>query len=342
MRTLTRRQLIRTGICTAAGLAGYPRAALAKVGDVSNHPADYWKPTGGTDLQCHLCPRGCRVKAGERGFCGSRENIDGKYIVRVYGKPCVAFVDQSYQFAQARPEETDNKDLPPERLIAEAKRLDLKLITFTYSEPTQCIEYVKDTAALGKEHGIRTTIHTAAYIEPQPLLDMCRDLSAVNIDFKAMDEDFYRTITDGQLAPVLRAIKAVKELGIWLELTNLVIPGHNDSPDMVKKMAQWILANVGADTPLHMSMFFPTYKMLSVPHTPKDTLRDLRKVAYDEGLRYVYVGNVPGDPAESTYCPKCNAKLVKRIGYSQTSNTGLDTAGRRCRYCRARIPGVWR
>ncbi len=357
----------------ASGLVGPTGPARARIGDVSDHPARFWEPRGGTDLQCRLCPRGCRVKAGERGFCGSRENVGGKHVVRVYGKPCVAFVDpvekdpffhflpasktlavgtascnldcrycQSYQFAQARPEETDNKDLPPERLVAEAKRLGLKLITFTYSEPTQAIEYVIDTAALAKEHGIRTTVHTAAYIEPQPLLEMCRDLAAVNIDLKAMSDEFYRTVTGGQLAPVLEAIKTIRKLGVWLELTNLVIPGHNDSPAMVKKMARWIRDNVGAETPLHLSMFFPTYKMLSVPHTPKETLRELRKVAYDEGLRYVYVGNVPGDPAESTYCPKCHAKVIKRIGYSQTRNTGLDVKNGRCAFCGLKIPGVWR
>ncbi|MFQ5809698.1 MAG: AmmeMemoRadiSam system radical SAM enzyme [Armatimonadota bacterium] len=372
---MTRRQFLCTGLragAAAAGLAACPRAARAKVGDVSNHEALFWKPLNGTDLQCQLCPRRCRVKAGERGFCGSRENIDGKYVARVYGKPCVAFVDpvekdpffhflpsqktlaigtascnldcrycQSYAFAQARPEETDNKDLPPQRLVAEAKRLGLKLITFTYSEPIQAIEYVMDTAALAKGHGIKTTVHTAAYIEPGPLLQMCRDLAAVNIDLKGMSEDFYRDVTGGQLAPVLSAIETVRNLDVWLELTNLVVPGHNDSPAMVKKMAAWIRDNVGRDTPLHLSVFFPTYKMLSVPHTPKETLRDLRKVAYDEGLRYVYVGNVPGDPAESTYCPKCRAKVVKRIGYSQTSNTGLDINNSACARCRAKIAGKW-
>ncbi|MFQ6097022.1 MAG: AmmeMemoRadiSam system radical SAM enzyme, partial [Armatimonadota bacterium] len=325
-RRFSRRDFLRTaaggGTALALGVAAPCTAAWAKIGDVSNHPARFWERGAGTDVVCKLCPRGCTIKVGERGFCGARENVGGKLITLVYGKPCVAFVDpvekdpffhllpaqktlavgtaccnldcaycQSHEFAQSRPELTDNMNLPPERLVAEAKRSGLKLITFTYSEPIQAIEYVIDTARLAKSQDVHVTVHTAAYINPEPFQEMCRDVLAVNIDLKGFTEDFYAKITGGRLKPVLETIKAARRAGVWLELTNLVLPGHNDRDDMVTEMCKWIVANVGAETPLHVTRFFPKYKMLNTPSTPIDTIVNVRSVAYKAGLRYVYTGN---------------------------------------------------
>jgi pyruvate formate lyase activating enzyme len=299
--------------------------------------------------------------------------MGGQLMTLVYGKPCVAFVDpvekdpffhllpaqstlavgtaccnldcaycQSHEFAQSRPELTDNMDLPPERLVAQAKSKGLKLITFTYSEPIQAIEYVIDTARLAQAQGIGVTVHTAGYVNPEPFQEMCRGLLAVNVDLKGFTEDFYTRITGGQLKPVLAAIAQARKAGVWLELTNLIVPGHNDRTDMVTAMSRWIVEQVGAETPLHMTRFFPKYKMLNVPSTPIDTVVNMRGAAYKAGLRYVYTGNIPGNAGENTFCPKCGAKIIRRVGYSQTENLGLRIQTGSCAFCRQKIPGLWR
>ena len=350
------------------------QAAWRGTGNVSDQPARYWKPLEGSDLRCALCPRLCTVKNGERGFCGARENTDGEYRTRVYGRPCedAVLLDpiekapfnhvmpaaktlalgcagcnldckycQSWEWAQNRPEATNNKILPPASVVAACQKYGLKWIVFTFTEPVQCIEYVMDTAREAKQNGIRTAVHTAGYVQPGPLKDMIADLAAVNVDLKGFSDDFYQTVTGGSLAPVLETIKAVKAAGKWLEVTNLVIPGYNDSENMVVEMARWIVGNCGAETPLHLSRFFPKYKMLNVPATPTEKLRALRQAAWKEGLRYCYIGNVPGEGGENTFCAKCGTKVIKRVGYAQTANLCLDTRTGRCGNCGNRIPGIW-
>ncbi len=360
-------------ICAGLGPAfNLVPAAWRRVGDVSDHPALFAVHSEGKDIQCILCPRMCKVKPGERGLCASRENVNGEYRVKVYGKPAQILIDpiekdpffhyrpgsktlalgtptcnltchycQSWSFAQARPEETDNQDLPPDKLVAQAKKYGLKSITFTFSEPVQCIEYVIDTAALAREHGIDVTVHTAAYVNVEPIKKMCENLTAVNVDLKGFTEEFYRDICGGQLAPVLKAIKAIKETGVWLELTNLVVPDCNDSPDMVRNMSRWIVKNLGRDVPLHFGKFFPMFKMANKNGTPLETLKNLRRIAWFEGVRYPYIGNVPGEAAESTYCPKCRAKVIHRAGYNHITNVGLNLKTGKCRFCGYKIPGIW-
>jgi pyruvate formate lyase activating enzyme len=373
-----RRFLCSLGQCAFAAAAGpgailaTGRLAEAAVGNVSNKVADYWHTVAGGETKCDLCPRACCIKPGERGFCGARENQQGKYISKVYGKPCVVYVDpmakgpffhylpntktvalgtagcnldcgfcQSYTFAQARPEQTDNKDLPPESLVAQAKKYGLPTITFTYSEPIQCIEYVIDTCKLAHQQGIRVLIHTAAFIQPDAMRDLCHAVDGLNIDLKGFDEDKYFECTGGRLAPVLDALEMARASKKHLEVTWLTIPGYNDSRAMVTQACKWIVSKLGADTPVHFSRFFPKYKMQQVPATPITTLEDVRDAAYKAGIRYAYIGNVPGHGAESTYCPKCSMVVVKHIGYQRIDYVGLDPRSGRCRKCRLEIPGVW-
>jgi len=347
------------------------RSLPTKVGATSNKVCLFFKPAGGTDTICLVCPRKCKIKVGERGFCGVRENRGGKYISLVYGYPAVVRADamekgpffhylpgtksialgtagcnldckycQSWEFAQARPEQTDNKYLPPDSLVEQTRALGLRSITFTFSEPLACIEYVIDTAKVARATGLKVLVHTAAYGLEEPLRELCKYVSAVNVDLKGYSESFYKQITGGDMATVLAGIRTIKSSGVWLELTTLVVPGYNDDPATFAKMCQWVCSNVGRDTPLHVSRFFPQYKLRTTPPTPKETLTKLRRIGYEQGLRYVYLGNLGGDPGESTYCPQCHLRLVERIGYKVRFD-GLDPRTGKCCKCGMRIPGIW-
>lgn len=350
-------------------LSSAPRQA---VGNVSNHRARYWRPVKGLETECLLCPSRCVIQPGERGTCGVRENQDGAYISKIYEKPAEIRRDamekgpffhflpgteslalgfagcnldckycQSAAFAKARPETTDNKNLSVQGLVRQLKQLGYKSVTFTYSEPLQAIEYLLDVAQLARANGIAVLVHTAAYFLPEPFEDVCQNVDAINIDLKGFTEHFYKTVTGGELQPVLdNIVRARRYDNLWLELTNLVVPGYNDDDATFSRMCQWIVANCGPDTPLHISKFFPQYKFRNLPPTPNDTLKRLRKLAFQTGLRYVYLGNMPGDPGESTYCPKCGVKVISRNNY-EVSFPNLDLRTGKCTKCGYVIPGVW-
>ena len=353
------------------GLTALPQAAMGKVGNISNVPARYFKALGDKEIKCQLCPRHCQIRQGERGLCGVRENVDGVYVTKVYGKPTAIKGDpmekgpffhflagtktlalgtagcnltclycQSWQFAQRRPEQTDNQSLMPDDLVAQVQKYELPSITFTFSEPMIAVEYVIDTAKLARKAGIKTCLHTAAWCNEQPLRDVCSVVDAVNIDLKGFTGKFYEDVVGGRMDSVLENIKTVADTDVWLELTNLVIPGYNDNPDTFKAMCEWIVDNLGPDVPLHVSRFFPAYRLRNVPATPFDTLKDLRKLAFTAGLHYVYLGNMAGDPSESTYCPKCGTQVVHRVGY-EVENKALNIRTYKCTKCGLTIPGVW-
>ncbi len=249
---------------------------------------------------------------------------------------------QNWEFTQALPETTDNKDLSPQSMVEQVQEHSIPSIIFTLNDPTQCIEYLLDTARLARPRGIFMLAHTAGFICEEPLQEMCGALDAIAVDLKGFTEDFYEDMTGGaKLETVLSTIQTIHHSGTWLELTHLVIPGYNDNTATFRKMCQWILDNLGPDVPLFVSRFFPKYQLRRVQATSVDTLRSLRKAAYQVGLRYVYLGNMPGDPAESTYCPACGMKVIKRNGPNVT-NTGLDVRTGRCVKCNCAIPGVWK
>jgi pyruvate formate lyase activating enzyme len=183
-------------------------------------------------------------------------------------------------------------------------------------------------------------LKTGGYGNPPVIRDLCAAVDAVNVDFKAWDPEVYRTITTCERDTMMQSIQIATEADVWLEVTNLVVPGYNDDERQVTAMAQWIIDNCGRDTPLHMSRFFPKYRFRSIDPTSRDTLLKLRKVAFNTGLRYVYLGNMGGDPSESTYCPKCWLKVIERVGFRVT-NKGLDVKTGKCTKCGLRIPGVW-
>ena len=331
--------------------------------------ARYWEALDDGYIRCKLCPRQCVVPAGGRGYCGVRENRDGVYYTLAYGNPCAVHVDpiekkpfyhflpettafsiavagcnldckfcQNWHISQARPDETYNFALAPGDVVDLAVESGCPSIAYTYSEPTIFFEYMLDCARVARERGIRNVYHSNGFINEEPLRELCQYLDAANIDLKGFSDDYYREMTNGSLAPVLRTLRILVEEGVHLELTTLVVPGENDQPEMMRDMCRWIHANLGDSVPLHLSRFHPQYRLLALPPTPVETLEEARGIALSEGLKYVYIGNVPGHEANSTYCPDCGSRVIYRIGY-RVDPSGLN--GGRCAACSTSVEGVW-
>lgn len=319
-------------------------------------------------VQCELCPNGCVLEENQRSRCRARINRDGRLFSIVYGKPCAVHVDpiekkpffhflpgttafsiatagcvlsckfcQNWQISQAKPEDTDTYDLPPNKVVKYAKQYKCMSIAYTYTEPTVFYEYMYDIAIIAKSNNIKNTMHSCGYINEKPLRKLSKYLDAANIDLKGFSEDFYVKICSGSLKPVLNTLSVLKEEGVWLEITNLIIPTLNDSSSLIKDMCIWIRRNLGADVPLHFSRFFPNYKLLDLAPTPVETLMQARKIAIEQGIRYVYIGNVRTE-GENTYCPTCKRIIIERAGYFVKQNNIIDG---KCKYCSTKISGIW-
>jgi len=372
--TLSRRHFLKAAVRCAflLGISGFPAAAWTqgeKKGLLGTKLSPYFLTLGNQRIQCQLCPRECLVGDGQRGFCGVRQNREGKYYSLVYGNPCAVHVDpiekkpfyhvlpastsfsiatagcnlrckfcQNWEISQATPDETFNLDLPPEKVVALAKRAGSRSIAYTYVEPTIFYEYMFDTAQLARKEGILNVCHSNGFINPEPLKALCRVMDAANIDLKGFTEEYYGSMAQGRLAPVLRTLKTLKKEGVHVEITNLMVPTQNDDMDKVGKMCAWIKNELGADTPLHFSRFYPLYKLRNLPPTPVSTLEKSRRAALAIGLEYVYIGNVPGHEAERTYCPRCQKMLIGRRGYAIGEN---NLSKGKCRYCGKPLPGIW-
>jgi len=332
--------------------------------------AYFYKKLDNHGVQCQLCPRKCIIQPGKRGYCEVRENRNGVLYSLVYAKPCAIHIDpiekkpffhflpssyalsvatagcnldcvfcQNWQISQARPEEVKYTYLEPEELIERVRKSGTTTIAYTYTEPTVFYEYMYDTAKLARAGGIRNVMHSNGHINEEPLRQLCKYLDAANIDLKGFSKKYYSEMSQGDLDSVLKTLKILKEEGVWVEITNLILPGYNDDDETIIKMCLWIKENLGDGVPVHFSRFWPMYKMLSLNPTPLATLEKARKIALDCGLKYVYIGNVPGHEGENTYCPGCGKAVVKRSGYSILEEN-LDEQGR-CKFCGEKIPGVW-
>lgn len=362
-------------LCAGTGmlpLSICPRAARGaslQKGFTARKISPYFTPIGNRTIRCDLCPHACEVEPGERGRCEVRENIDGRYYTLTYGNPCSIQVDpvekkpffhvlpgtrsfslatagcnfnckfcQNWEISQARPEETHNYALAPEEIIRLARHYQCRSIASTYVEPTIFIEYMLAIARLAKPLPILKVMHSNGFINPKPLADLCRFLDAACVDLKGFSEAFYREVCDGRLAPVLATLRQLRAAGVHTEIVNLVIPGKNDDMDEIRAMCRWIRKALGPDTPLHFSRFYPRYKLKSVARTPVGTLDQARRIAMDEGLYFVYIGNVAGHPGEHTYCPGCRRILIRRAGYRILAS---DLENGRCRHCGRQIAGIW-
>jgi pyruvate formate lyase activating enzyme len=246
---------------------------------------------------------------------------------------------QNWQISQFSPKDTDNYDFMPDKIVEQCSANKCESIAYTYSEPTTFYEYVYDTAWLARTKGIKNILKSNGYINEEPLRKLCTVLDAANIDLKCYDDAIYKKMSEGNLEPVLKALKVFKEEGVWLEITNLVIPEWTDDLEMIKKMCGWLVTNGLQDTPLHFSRFTPMYKLNQLPLTPVSTLEKAREIARSAGVHYVYIGNVPAHAAENTYCHKCSALIIERRGFTILQNTMQDGA---CGKCKTKIPGVWK
>ncbi len=329
----------------------------------------YWKPLNDRDVKCLLCPRECIVEDGSRGFCGARENNGGIYYTLTYGNPCAVHIDpiekkpffhvlpgtfafsiatagcnlrckfcQNWRISQTTVEETYNYDLSPKEVASLSKRYGCMTVTSTYTEPTVFFEYSLSIAKNARKLGLLYTCHSNGFINEKPLIELSKYLNAACIDLKGFSDSFYKNMSDAWLSPVLRTLENLKKEGVWVEIVNLVIPTKNDDEKLIKDMCRWIKENLGRDTPLHFTRFYPMYKLLSLPPTPVKTLEKARSIALSEGLRFVYIGNVPGHPGENTYCPNCGMILIKRRGFLIEKNV---ISNGRCPKCGEEIPGIW-
>jgi len=359
--------------CAASCLGGWPSLAFGASASEEDSrfivEAQFYEKLAYKKIHCKLCPRECVIDDRERGFCGVRENRGGRYYTLVHSRVCTAHVDpiekkpffhflpgtlafsiatagcnvnckmcQNWEISQSRPEQVGSQYVAPADLAAAARQNTCPSIAYTYSEPVVFYEYVRDATAAAHAAGIKSVVVTGGFIQQDPLKKWCKEVDAIKVDLKAFSEKYYREVVNGELKPVLDALVTMRALGMWTEIVYLVVPTLNDTDAEFRGLAQWIKGNLGADVPLHFSRFHPEYLLKNLPPTPLETLERAKAIADAEGLHYVYLGNVPGHPAESTYCLKCHRVVVARLGFTVT---GTHLLKGKCEYCQQVIPGVW-
>ncbi|MBN2367159.1 MAG: AmmeMemoRadiSam system radical SAM enzyme [Calditrichaeota bacterium] len=336
---------------------------------VYQHEARWYEKIPHKRVKCLLCPRECVVDDRERGYCGVRENYDGIYYTLVHSRPCTYHIDpiekkplfhflpgtqafsmatvgcnvdcqfcQNWQISQIRPEQADNLDLPPARVVEMTREAGAPSIAYTYSEPVIFSEYMVDTAVEGNKYGIRSVMISNGYIQEKPMRELAEVLSAVKIDLKAFTEKYYRDVVAGELKPVLDTLVLLKKLDIWTEIVYLVVPTLNDGDKEFRDLAKWMKGNLGTDIPVHFTRFYPQYKLQNLPPTPVGTLERAAEISRAEGMRFVYVGNVPGHKDENTRCPACGKVLIQRRGFWIIQNRISEG---KCPDCGEKIPGIW-
>ncbi|MGI6459389.1 MAG: AmmeMemoRadiSam system radical SAM enzyme [Candidatus Hydrogenedentales bacterium] len=320
-------------------------------------------------IQCELCPKNCLIAPGQSGECRIRVNIDGRLVAVTYGRPCAVHVDpiekkplfhvlpgsrilslatvgcnlhckncQNWEISQENPENLAAKELAPGDVPALARQHACQSIAYTYTEPVVFYEYTLDGCRQAHDAGLKTALVTAGYINREPFERLAPHVDAVNIDLKAMSDSFYRDLCEGSLAPVLNTLESAKSAGIWVEVTNLVIPTLNDSEADLRKLCRWVVSHLGRETPLHFSRFHPAYRMKNLPPTPEETLVRACEIARAEGLHYVYIGNVTRAGAENTYCFQCGAVMIERQRFTIIENRLRAGA---CPSCGTKAHGVW-
>lgn len=355
-------------IIAVVGYLIYNREKAVENSKEGFYPAKYYEKLSGGLVQCNLCPNRCILSKGQIGLCKARKNVDGELYSMTYGKISSAHVDpiekkpffhvlpgtkafsiagtgcnlrcsfcQNWQISQVFPWEVQSQEATPEQVVEAAVQSQSESIAFTYNEPIVFYEYMLDIAKLAKERGLKTVVVSAGYINPEPLQELLLYIDAYKVDLKAFKDSFYKKLTGGSLGPVLETMKIIKESGTWLEIVNLLIPGENDSEQEIRDMAKWIKENLGDDVPLHFSRFNPMYKLQNLPPTPNETVIRAREIAMEEGLKYVYSGNIVHPEGESTYCPESGALAIERKGYFIIANNlknGQCLTGEQ-------IPGIW-
>jgi len=331
--------------------------------------AHYYEKLDHKKIHCKLCPRECVIDDKERGYCGVRENRDGTYYTLVHSRPCTYHADpiekkplfhfhpgtiafsiatagcnvnckfcQNWEISQVRPEQVRSIYMPPKKVASLAKESNCISIAYTYSEPIIFYEYMLDSARAGHDAGVLSVVITGGFIMQDPLKELCANVDAIKVDLKAFSQDYYRDVVNGELQPVLDALVTMRREGVWTEIVYLVVPTLNDGDKEFTELARWIRTHLGTDVPIHFTRCHPYYLLKNLPPTPVRTLERAKAIADAEGLEYVYIGNVPGHPAEKTYCPGCGSVVVDRTGYFIESVRIRDG---KCEKCNRTIAGVW-
>jgi len=356
-------------------LAGDKSAGL-RVGFRNDAPAALWQwsreamwyEAHGRMVHCRLCPHQCILGENDRGFCRTRVVKEGKLHTIAYGNPCAVHLDpmekkplyhflpgrpvlsiatggcnlrclncQNWQISQAKPENLHNFDLPPAQLTGLLTENNIPAIAYTYSDPIIFYEYVMDTGMLARARNIRNVLVTAGYIEEKPLRRLCTVADAANVDLKGFTDNFYKKVCGARLAPVMHGLLVMREEGVWVEVTRLIVPTLSDDLEDIRAMCGWLVETMGPGTPLHLSRFQPQHKLQHLPPTPVDTLYKAHDIATRAGLHFVYVGNVPDNPYQDTVCPQCRRAVIRRRGYTVLGN---ELENGTCP-CGQEIPGVW-
>jgi len=338
---------------------------------------EWWRRLEDGRIQCDLCPRQCKLRAGQRGFCFVRQNLGGRIVLATYGRSSGFCVDpiekkplnhfypgtsvlsfgtagcnlgcrfcQNWNISKAREFDRLADQASPETIAGAAKKLGCRSVAFTYNDPVVFAEYAIDTADACRAAGIASVAVTAGYMTAGSRPEFYRHMDAANVDLKGFSEEFYRRNCCAELAPVLDTLKYLRhETDVWLEVTTLLIPGENDSEPELERAAAWFADNLGPDVPWHFTAFHPDYQMLDKPGTPFATIARARTIARAHGLHYVYTGNVHDPEGGSTWCPGCGARLIERNGY-ELGEWQLNK--NRCARCGFEIagrftdnPGTW-
>lgn len=334
------------------------------------HIAKWWEPAANEKLLCTLCPRYCTIGEGQAGFCFIRQNINGKLYSIGYGRPTGFAIDpiekkplnhflpgseilsfgtagcnlgckfcQNWSTSKARIDSTNSIYASPEEVVAIAKKYNTPSIAYTYNDPVIFGEYVIDISRIAREEGIKNVLVTAGYIDKEARKEVYKYVDAANVDLKAFTETFYHKLTFSHLNYVLDTLTWIKhETDVWLEITNLIIPGENDNEEEIKLMCEWIVNNLGDEVPLHFTAFHPDFKMRDKSRTPTSTLKQAREIAKKTGIKYCYLGNVHDPEGQTTYCPSCNAPVIKRDWHSVLQN---HLSGGKCEICKNRVAGIF-
>lgn len=339
-------------------------------GEWAAYPGRWWHALDDGRIECDLCPRDCKIHDGQRGFCFVRQNVGGKMELTTYGRSTGFCIDpiekkplnhflpgtsvlsfgtagcnlgcrfcQNWSISKSREIEALSEVATPETIADSAVRSGCRSVAFTYNDPVIWAEYAIDTAKACHERGLKAVAVTAGYITPQAREEFYEPMDAANVDLKAFTEQFYHKLTFSHLEPVLDTLKWLKTSSrVWFEITTLLIPGENDSPDEIARLCDWVAENLGPEVPLHFTAFHPDFKLRDRGPTPASTLMRARQQAIERGLRYVYTGNVHDTASQSTWCPNCGALLVERDWHELGQ---YNIRHGRCMTCDTVIPGVF-
>ncbi len=331
----------------------------------------YWHAVDDGRVQCDVCPRFCRLQEGQRGFCFVRARHEDQAVLTTYGRSSGFCIDpiekkplnhflpgtsvlsfgtagcnlgcpfcQNWDISKSREFDTLTAQASPATIARAAESLGCRSVAFTYNDPVIFMEYAIDVARECRKRDIRTVAVTAGYIAEEPRKEFFEHIDAANVDLKAFTENFYSKVCAAHLEPILDTLLYLRrETDVWIELTDLVIPGKNDTEDELDQMTRWVAENLGSDIPIHFSAFHPDWKLRDRGPTPPETLKRAREIAMGNGLRYVYTGNIHDPPSDTTYCHACGETLIGRDWY-ELGSWNLDREGR-CSRCQTTCAGVF-